>query len=135
MSYLISILGSLLLLTGFVLWSWLETRSGFRLFGGTRRALDRRVSRTAFVVEHIDWAAFFAHLARSTAERLAHDVVHTTLLVVRATERTLTRLIRTLRERLAKNAPVEEPVEGSQLIATLIRFRKSLKRDRSTPTK
>lgn len=130
MTYLILILGSLLLLTGFVLWSWFETQHGFRILGGVRRKLDRQVARTTFVLTHIDWGAFFAHMARTTAERVAHDVVHTTLLIVRATERTLTRLIRSLRERVARHEPSGEPVEGSQLIATIVRFRKSLKREK-----
>ncbi len=129
MSYLITILASLLLLTGFVTWSWLETRQGFRVLAGPRRKLDGKVARAAFVIQHIDWQAFFAHLLRSTVERIAHDVVHMTLILVRATERMLTRNIRTLRERVDASAEDVPPVEGSQLIATLVRFRKSLKRE------
>ncbi len=129
MSYLVTILASLLLLTGFITWSWLETRQGFRLFAAPRHKLDSKVSRTLFVIKHIDWAAFFAHLVRSSGERIAHDVVHTTLGVVRSLERMLTRNIRTLRERVDASGPEEVPVEGSQLIATLVRFRKSFKRD------
>jgi hypothetical protein len=131
MSYLIAILVSLLLLVGFVLWSWLETSRGFRLLSAPRQRFDRQVSRTAFVLTHIDWHAFTRHVARTTLERAAHDVVHTVLMVVRASERTLTRLIRSLRERVAKHEPNGEPVEGSQLIATLIRFRKSFRRDKA----
>ncbi|MDB5195397.1 MAG: hypothetical protein JWO84_581 [Parcubacteria group bacterium] len=129
MSYLVAVLASLLLLVGFVMWSWLETRTGFRLFPRSRRRFDSKVARTAFVIRHIDWAAFFQHLARSSAERIAHDLVHTTLIVVRAMERMLTRTIRTLRERVAQSAEDGPPVEGSQLIATIVRFRKSFKRD------
>jgi hypothetical protein len=131
MSYLLTILISLLLLTSFVAWSWLETRSGFRVLAGPRARLDRQVGRTLFVLTHIDWAAFFSHVATSSAARIAHDLVHTTLLVVRATERMLTRTIRTLRERVAQSAAGEPPVEGSQLIATIVRFRKSFKREQS----
>jgi hypothetical protein len=129
MSYLIIILVLLLLLSCFVAWSWLETAKGFRLLSGPRSRLDRQVSRTSYVIRHIDWAAFFAHLARSSAERIAHDLVHTTLLVVRAVERMLTRNIRTLRERVAASTEGGPPVEGSQLIATIVRFRKSFKRE------
>lgn len=129
MSYLITILASLLLLTGFVAWSWLETRQGFRVLAGPRRRLDSKVARTVFVIQHIDWAAFFAHVARASAERIAHDAVHATLIVVRTIERMLTRNIRSLRERVQANVPEEAPVEGSQLIAMLVRFRKSFKRD------
>ncbi len=130
MSYLITILGSLLLLVGFVLWSWFEKRQGFRVLRGSRTALDALVARTTFVLTHIDWHAFTRHVARTTAERIAHDVVHTILVLVRATERTLTRLIRGLRARVATHEPSAEPVEGSQLIATLIRFRKSFRKEK-----
>jgi hypothetical protein len=129
MSYLITILASLLLLMVFVAWSWFETRSGFRVLAGPRRKLDSQVARATFVIQHIDWRAFFAHVITSTAERIAHDAVHAILVLVRAVERMLTRNIRTLRERVAASAADEAPVEGSQLIATLIRFRKSLKRE------
>ncbi len=131
MSYLIVILASLLLLLGFVLWSWFETTHGFRLLARPRRTFDRQVARTYFIITHIDWGAFIAHIAKITFERVAHDVVHTTLLLVRATERILTRTIRTLRERVASHESTGEPVEGSQLIATIIRFRKSLKREKT----
>lgn len=130
MSYLIAILLSLLLLVAFVLWSWLETARGFRVLPRARKRFDRQVSRTAFVLTHIDWHAFTRHVARTTLERVAHDVVHTTLVAVRAAERTLTRHIRTLRERVATHEPAREPVEGSQLIATLVRFRKSFRKQK-----
>lgn len=130
MSYLIAILGSLLLLSTFVLWTWFETTRGFRVLAGPRRKLDRKVAKASFIVTHIDWGAFFAHVGKTTAERIAHDLVHTTLLIVRATERILTRLIRNLRERVARHEPNEEPVEGSQLIATIVKFRKSLRKEK-----
>lgn len=130
MSYLIVILGSLFVLVSFVLWAHLETTRGFRVGGPLRKRLDRHVSRTGFVLTHIDWHAFTRHVARTTAERVAHDIVHTTLVVVRAVERTLTRLIRSLRARVATHEPSAEPVEGSQLIATLIRFRKSFRKNK-----
>lgn len=131
MTYLFAVGASLLLLIAFVGFSYVETKTGVRFLGGMRRKLDRQVTRASYVATHIDWAGFFHHLAKSNAERVAHDLVHTTLLVVRATERTLTRLIRTLRERVARHEPSGEPVEGSQLIATIVRFRKNLKRDKT----
>ncbi|MGE5540716.1 MAG: hypothetical protein ACM3TU_00295 [Bacillota bacterium] len=132
MSYLITILGTLLLLLGFVLWSWFETRQGFRVFAGPRKRLDREAARTAFILRHIDWGAFVAHVGKSAAARVAHDIVHSLLLMVRASERTLTRAIRSLRTRVASHEASGEPVEGSQLIATLVRFRKNLRRTRDS---
>jgi hypothetical protein len=129
MSYLIAVLVSLLVLASFLLFSSLETRYGFRVLAGPRRRFDRHVARATYVARHIDWSGFIAHIVKTTAERIAHDIVHTTLLVVRAVERILTRIIRVLRERVASRATDEPPVEGSQLIATIIRFRKSFKRE------
>lgn len=128
MSYLVTILSTLLVLLGFLLWTWVEARQGFRVLAGPRRRLDREVSRTAFIIRHIDWGAFVAHVGKSAAARVAHDIVHSLLVIVRATERTLTRAIRRLRERVASHAPANEPEEGSQLIATLVRFRRNLRR-------
>lgn len=132
MTYLYAVAGSFLLLIGFLAFSWAETKSGFRIFGGLRGTLDRKVARAAFIATHIDWGSFFAHIAKSNAERAAHDAVHAVLLAVRAAERTLTRLIRNLRERVARHAPPGEPVEGSQLIATIVRFRKTLQREKKS---
>lgn len=126
MSYVIAILVSFALLAGFTLVSWMETRSGVRVLGGARKRLDRSVTRVSYVVTHIDWGGFFTHMAKVIAERVVHDIVHTTLVAVRATERTLTRAIRILRERIAHRTPDGPPVEGSQLIATIVRFRKNL---------
>lgn len=131
MSYLIAVLVTTLLLCGFILLSLLETKRQKRLFGGVRRTFDKQVARVGYVITHIDWAAFFAHVTKSTLERVAHDVVHTTLLGVRATERALTRAIRTLRERVATHTADEPVPEGSQLVATIVKFRKNLKREKS----
>ncbi len=135
MSYLIAVLVTTLLLCGFIVLSSIETTSQKRLFGGTRRKFDKQVARVAYVITHIDWAAFFAHVTKSTLERVAHDVVHTTLLAVRATERSLTRAIRTLRERVATHGPDEPVHEGSQLVATIVKFRKNLTRDKKPVAK
>lgn len=129
MSYLIAVLGSLLLLASFLLFSSLETRYGFRVLSGPRKRFDRQVARVTYVAQHIDWGGFIAHIVKTMAERVAHDLVHTSLLIVRAVERILTRLIRVLRERVASRVSDEPPVEGSQLIATIIRFRKSFRRE------
>lgn len=129
--YLITVLALTLLLVGFLVLSWVETSRGFRILGTPRTKLDRQVARLSYIAIHIDWAGFFAHLAKTTAARVLHDVVHTTLLVVRATERTLTRAIRTLRARLAMHTPPGEESEGSQLIATIVRFRKNLRSEKN----
>lgn len=133
MAYLIAVSATFLLLIAFLALSWLETRQGARLFAGTRARLDAKTARAAYIATHIDWGSFVRHISRSTAERVAHDIVHAILVAVRATERELTRIIRVLRERVARNAPAGEKVEGSQLVATIVRFRKNLRRKSNTP--
>lgn len=129
MSYLIAIAVTFLLLSGFLVFAGIESRRGTRVLRGPRTRFDRVVSRISFVVGHIDWGGFFAHLLKSTFERVLHDVVHFTLVAVRATERTLTRAIRTLRERVAHRTQEKLPDEGAPLISTLIRFRKQSKKE------
>jgi hypothetical protein len=130
MSYLIAVLGSGLLLTAFLVLTWVETSKGARLLSGTRMRMDRHISRATYIVRHIDWGGFFSHVLKLSFERVAHDLVHAVLLVVRTVERTLTRAIRTLRERVALRTSGDVPVEGSSLVATVSKFRK--RRDRST---
>lgn len=130
MAYILAILATFFLLLLFLAFSALETARGFRVFGASRGRLDRQVARASYIATHIDWGAFTLHMARTTAERVAHDLVHATLIAVRVAERTLTRLIRDLRERVARQNPQDASVEGSQLIATIVRFRKNLSRER-----
>ena len=129
MSYLIFIGISAGLLVGFLTLVYVEGRMGKRVLKGVRSALDRRIGRASFVINRIDWAGFFGHVLKLSIERIAHDVVHGTLLIVRTIERSLTRLIRVLRERLAYRSSAT-PREEFQLRATLERFRKNLKREK-----
>jgi hypothetical protein len=62
-------------------------------------------------------------------EKIAHDIVHGVLLVVRTLERSLTRAIRVLRERLAYRSDSSQSLEGFELTKTIQRFRKNMKRD------
>lgn len=134
MAYLIAVLASFGLLLAFVLLVTFERRKGVRALPRIRASLDRDVDRLAFVASHIDWGGFAAHIAKTNAEKLAHDIIHAILLGVRTIERVLTRLIRNLRERLARHDPEQEPIEGSQLVATLVKFRKNRKPPRDEQT-
>lgn len=129
MSYIITIGSTFLLIVLFVVLTRLEQKKGKRFFASNRARLDARLSRLGYVVEHIDWGAFFGHMFKLSLEKVAHDVVHGTLLVVRTIERTLTRTIRVLRERLAYRSDSPEASEGFELGKTIQRFRKNLKRD------
>lgn len=124
MSYLLSTLitGALLML--FFVIVVIERRRGHRYFDTVRRKLDADTSRMFYVLEHVDWPAFFAHITKVSLERIAHDMVHGTLILIRAVEKSLTRAIRVLRERVAHQDGVK--VEGFQLKETMRQFRKSL---------
>lgn len=112
-----------------------EERAGRRVvLAGARYRLDRKTERAAFVAEHVDWGGLLQELTRSGAERLLHDVAHTTLIVVRAIERELTSLVRTLRSRrepMALPAPGEEG--PSRIAAATAYVRKTVRRSRKLP--
>ena len=129
MSYLIIIGICAFLLISFIVFLYVERKMGKRLFATQRTRTDRKVSRASFMFTHIDWGGFFGHLAKLSLERVAHDVVHGTLVLVRTVERVLTGMIKNLRERLARRAPGSR-TEGFQLGSTLRRFRKSLRKDK-----
>lgn len=90
----------LLLLALFMVLVTFEERRGTRLIlSGYRYHLDRKASRAAFVIKHVDWGAFLSDLTRASFERLLHDLAHSTLIGVRFLERELTRAVRSLRAR------------------------------------
>lgn len=96
---LIYIVGiSCVLLGGFIILTAFERRHG-RLFGATRKRLDRWVGRVTYIARHVDWSAFIKDIVHSTVERVVHDIAHASLKLVRFIERLLTRLVRSLRER------------------------------------
>lgn len=99
MAYLISILIAGLLFLGFLLLTIYEFRRGARFFARSRYKLDAKVSRTGFLIEHIDWGAFTAHLTRMSLNTIAHDAAHATLMLVRSVERNLARAVSSLHMR------------------------------------
>lgn len=99
MAYLIAIALSLIAFGGFLLVTAFEQDRGIRIFRRQREQLDERAARLSFVVTHVDWSAFLAHLTKEGLERLLHDVAHTSLMIVRMLERELTRAVRAIRAR------------------------------------
>jgi hypothetical protein len=129
MSYLLGTIitfAAVLLFLGVLL---VERARERKFFPSLRTRLDTRVERTLYIVEHIDWGAFFGHVLKLSLEKIAHDIVHGVLLVVRTLERSLTRAIRVLRERLAYRSDSSQSLEGFELTKTIQRFRKNMKRD------
>lgn len=122
------IVGSaLILLGGFLVLTALERKRGARVFQSLRAKLDKQVGRVVFIITHVDWSAFIKHVVRTASERVAHDVVHGTLVAVRFLERLLTRAVRALRERQsgARTLP-RESRQRLPIRETLQKFRKSL---------
>ncbi len=134
MSYLTAIFttGSLLVVFAGVL--LVERKRGVRFFPATRARFDARTARMFYVVEHVDWGAFSSHIFKLSVEKIAHDIVHGTLIFIRFVEKSLTRAIRVLRERLAHRGGGAR-VEGFQLKETLKQFRKSLHKEENKDTK
>lgn len=126
MSYFIitSIAVGLLLLYVVVL--VIERKRGKRFFSESRARFDARVSRVLYIIKHIDWGAFFGHLFKLSLEKVAHDIVHGTLLMVRTMERTLTKAIRALRERLAHRGASPLSPDEFQLTKLIRRFKKKV---------
>ncbi|MDR3546784.1 MAG: hypothetical protein P4M11_00675 [Candidatus Pacebacteria bacterium] len=99
MFYLYLIAVTLFLFLAFMALTLMELRTGTRVLAVPRARLDHWVSRASFIVEHVNWSEFLAHMVRSLAARVAHDIVHATLVAVRFVERQLTRVMRYLRDR------------------------------------
>lgn len=100
-----SILIAGLLFLAFLLLTVYESRRGARFFAAARYKLDSRVSRAGFLIGHIDWGAFTAHLTRTSLNTVAHDAAHGALLLVRSAERNLTRAVSVLRMRRENTVP------------------------------
>lgn len=111
-----------------------EERAGRRiLLPGRRHHFDLKASRAFFVIQHVDWGAFLNDLTRTSAERLIHDVAHSTLLGVRFAERHLTRLVRALRAR--RDDPLLPMHEDklSRLESAVLLVQKTVRRSRKQP--
>lgn len=134
MLYFIFIPITLALLALFVLLTFMEARSGTRLFAHSRERLDERVARAGFVLRHVDWGAFINDVLRTFFERALHDIAHGTLIAVRFIERVLTRVVRYLRmrrERLLPQATFEP--KASRISETITYLKRTLRRTRRAP--
>ena len=127
MAYGIAILLSIILLSAFLALTRYETTHGVRFFGQLRGRFDERVGKAFFVVRHVDWSAFLAHMTRTGAARIAHDLAHTSLIIVRIIERVLTRIVKYLRTR-RQNPEVATERKRFDIRASLAQFRSSRER-------
>ncbi len=134
MPYLIFIAVPLLVLAGFLALVSFEERRGSRIIlAGQRYRLDLTVARISFVVKHVDWGAFINDLVRTSVERATHDIAHMALVAVRALERQLTQVVRTLRAR--RDQPLLAPrADRPSRIQTAISYvKKTVQRSRKAP--
>ncbi len=132
MLFVIFIGTALILFGGFLLLTAYERRHA-RVFDAMRRKLDRVIFRLTFIVTHVDWSGFSKHMVRTSLERIAHDLAHGALQVVRFLERTLTRTVRFLRERRAGVITTHEDGAKRKTLRETVRgFRKSLVRKGKT---
>jgi hypothetical protein len=136
MIYLILLALSIVLFVGFFALTVVEAQTGRRMFGLSRKKFDKNVGRVFFIIEHVDWSGFIAHLVQSVAARVAHDIAHWTLMTVRFLERQLTTVVRTLRNQrpnlLAPKPSRTSPLTqvSGYLQATIRRNRESRKKKR-----
>lgn len=125
MGYLFFTVLSIGLLTGFLLLTAYERRTGRRVLETRRATLDAQVRRVVFIYTHVDLAAFAREESRRLATRLGHAVVHLSLQLVRTVERLLTRLVRHIR---TQHAVEVRPVgETREFVKTLADFKGRLK--------
>ena len=97
MPYLISEIVVLALIGGFIALTRYEDKHDMRFFSVWRSRLDHKVERIVYTFTHVDVLAFLREEIRHLAIRIGHDITHLSLLVVRAIERLLTRLMRRFR--------------------------------------
>ncbi len=125
MTNLIFIITTIALLIGFVVLADYEARRGVRLYASHRERLDRNVERIHFILAHINLGEFLGGEIRHLASRVGHDIVHFSLLLVRAVERLLTRLVRHMRTHPEMDQAPRETAR--EFVKTLSDFKGNLK--------
>mgnify|MGYP001590659494 CR=1 FL=1 len=102
-----------------------EARRGARLYEPQRARLDRAVERAVFIAEHVNLGEFLRDEVRHLAGRIGHDILHFSLIVVRAVERLLTNLVRRLRSHPEIDTAPRETAR--EFVKTLSDFKGNLK--------
>lgn len=128
MGHLVFMVSAIGLLAGFLAVTRYEAHRGARFFEAQRIRFDRYVTRIRFIIDHVDFGAFFIEESHRIVVRVGHDIAHIFLVVVRAIEKLLTRAVRHFRSRRA-DAQGRESVRG--YVKTLIDFKDRLKATQS----
>ncbi len=132
MTHLLFTFISIFLFAAFMLLTAQESRKGVRVLAGVRAKLDQRVSQAAFLFQHVDWSGFLAHLLKSSAEHLLHELAHGALIAVRTLERLLTRMVKYLRERRMHLTTVANAPKTSPFTRAVGSVKQALRRNRRT---
>lgn len=127
------ILISLALIIAFLAVTDYEAQKGRRFFARERERLDQGVERVLSVVTHVDFGALIREEVRRLLGRVSHDIAHISLQLVRATERLLTRLVRSLRSRYASHSTLDRS-SAREFVKTLSDFKAKLKETRPDVT-
>jgi len=124
MAYLILVLIFIFLLIGALVVTEYESRHAVRFCAHTRARLDEHVVRAMFIATHVDFGTFVHECVTQATRRIAHDCAHLSLVIVRATERLLTRVVRRLR---SEHAVPPSPRESTrEFVRTLSDFKGQL---------
>lgn len=84
------------LFVGFLLLTRVEAGRGRRYFEGHRTKLDHKARKVEFILQHVDWGALIRDTTRTTLTAFAHEAAQRSLMLVRSTERFLTRAVQVL---------------------------------------
>jgi hypothetical protein len=125
MAYLIAILVPLVLLALFVALTVVERRRGRRYFGPARASLDAAASSLAGSARTMEPLKAAGRGLRRLAGHIIHDIATVTLAAVRASERSLSGLVRRLR---SSRAP-ERAETRSGFLKSISYFKRTLRAD------
>lgn len=124
MIYFILMLIALGLVIGFFALTWYEAQQGVRFFEARRLRFDKNIESVKYVFSHVDFGAFLREEVRRISVHIGHEAVHLSLIVVRAVERLLTRLVRRFHITHATDTASRE--NAREFVKTLSEFKEQL---------
>ncbi len=129
MAYLVFIVITIALTIGWVALLRYESRIGIRYAVLHRANLDAKVERIEFLLAHVDFVSFLREETHHLMNRIGHDIVELTLRVIRAIERFLTSIVRTLRTRqTVATHPQDVRGNAREFVKKLSEFKEQLRR-------
>lgn len=126
MAYLLFLIFTILLFMSFLTLTRYEMRRGERYFKEVRKGLDRKAMHAVAIATHEDLPKVLQGALRALMARMAHDLAHGTLILVRFIERQLAGVVRALRSRHL-SAPREGSGTASSFVTTIKDFKAELR--------